>query len=67
MQVLNEDWHGGLWIFKNIFEDVISFLKYILLIMLLQLSHFSPFTPLCPAYHLPPTFPPLVHVRGSYI
>ena len=41
------------------------FFKYILSIMLLQLSHFPPFIPLCPAYPLPPTFPPpLVHVHG---
>ena len=34
--------------------------------MLLQLSH-SPTTPLHPAHPLPPTFPPIVHVHGSYI
>ena len=28
---------------------------------------FPPFTPLHPAHLLPPTFPPIVHVFGSYI
>ena len=28
---------------------------------------FPPFTPLHPAHLLPPTFPPIVHVLGSYI
>ena len=41
------------------------FLIY-LLIMLLQLSH-SPPTPLHPVRPLPPTFPPIVHVHGSYL
>ena len=40
---------------------------FILLIMLLELSHFPPFTPLHPAHPLPPTFPPIVHVHGSYL
>ena len=35
--------------------------------MLLHLSHFPSFTPLHPAHSLPPTFPPIVHVHGSYI
>ena len=35
--------------------------------MLLLLSHFPPFTPLRPAHPLPPTFPPIVHVHGSYL
>ena len=43
-----------------------SFLKIYLLIVLLQLSH-SPPTPLHPAHPLPPTFPPIVHVHGSYL
>ena len=34
--------------------------------MLLQLSHFTP-TPLHPAHPLPLTFPPIVHVHGSYL
>ena len=44
-----------------------GFFKIYLLIMLLQLSHFPPFTPLHPGHPLPPTFPPIVHVHGSYI
>ena len=44
-----------------------SFLKYILLIMPLQLSHFPSFIPLCSAHPLPLTFPPLVHIHGSYM
>ena len=50
------------------FLNLFSFLKIYLLIMLLQLSHFPPtLTPLHPAHPLPPTFPPIVHVHGSFL
>ena len=54
-------------IFKNVEIENSLFLKYVLLIMLLQLSHFPSFILLCPAHPLPPKFPALVHVHGSYI
>ena len=52
----------------NIQKSKVFFYSLIyLLIMLLQLSHFPPFTPVRPANTLPPTFPPIVHVHGSYM
>ena len=50
-----------------VISGTLSFFLIYLLIMLLQLSHFPPHTPLHPAHPLPPTFPPIVHVHGSYL
>ena len=52
---------------KCLFGSFAHFLKIYFIDYATTIVPFPPFTPLHPAHHLPPTFPPIVHVHGSYL